>query len=240
MKVLKYLFAAALIAGTVAVGVHAPRAEATATTCKIETVIPVTIQDHSKNFTYKTVNGKTTVTGQFKVTGDANCKKEAVLAVWKMSTATGIPLEEQELFDYDNNDRKTFGPGTHTLTADVPNCWYQVDMLEGWNPSGFNGTANYGNLMHPVDNIDPLDPGHRRNMLDTDKGGDKSCDEEPETPENPKTPETPKKPQVLGKGTDAPAALPATGPGAVVGTFAGVTASAGAAHAIVSKRKNRK
>lgn len=55
-------------------------------------------------------------------------------------------------------------------------------------------------------------------------------------PEEPETPE--EKPQVKSEST--PSVLPNTGGGAVAATFAGITASTGAAHSIVTRLKHRK
>lgn len=232
---LMHIVAGVVVSTAAFVAVNTTSAGATGETCKIEPVIKITdLFDTGHNFEYKTVDGVKTVTGKFKVTGGENCTKEASLAVWIMPTADGQPLESQIFFDSDNNGGQPFGPGVHTLTAEIPgsDCYFQVDMLEGKNPKGFNGTANYGNLMHPIDNTDPLDPGHRRNMLDADKGGTDNVCEDPETPETPEEPETP---EVKAVQTSTPTQLPSTGAGAIATTFLGVSTSAGLAHAIVRR-----
>ena len=166
MKAFKYIAGFAVVAAAAFV-LNGQTVGATGNhtnTCKIEAVVPVTIQDHSKNFT---INNDGTITAQFKVTGDANCKKHAVLASWIMPTPDGQPLESQIFHDSAPKSPTLYGPGIHKLTVKLPKCnYWQVDLLETYDPKGFNGTANYGNLMHPIDNEGPLDPGHRRNMLD--------------------------------------------------------------------------
>ncbi len=224
MQVIKSALAVVLVATAMTVGVS-KSVGASSNTCSIDPVVPITdIRDPGKNFTF---NNDGTVTAQFKVTGDENCKKFAVLAIWDAKNSTGQPLEKQELFSSANNDGKSFSPGVHTLTAKLPNCFWQLDLLEGTDPRGVNGTANYGTLMNPT-----------RHMLDTKLGG-KAC----EDPKPPVTPTPPTQPQVLSVQTVAattPTTLPSTGPEDMATTFFGVSASAGLAHAIVRRFRIRK
>lgn len=255
MKIITYAFGIAVVTAAV-FAATSKTAGATADTCKIEAVIPVTVQDPGKNFT---VNSDKTVTAKFKVTGPANCKKQAVFAVWNSPTANGLPLETQTLHDYAPKTTTSFGPGVHTITAKLPTCTYwQLDLLEGSDPRGINGTANYGNLMHPVSNTNK--PGYRRNIIDAQMGGNK-CNPEPPKDACPNIAEMqkevpagytrdangncvptpqggPDEPVAQVAAVQTPAELPKTGAGAVATTFVGVTTAAGLAHAIIRRLRN--
>lgn len=253
MKLFKYIAGLAVVTAAV-VAFNSNTASATNTACKIEAVIPVTIQDHGKNFTF---NSNGTVTAQFKITGDANCKKNAVLASWIMKDATGQPLESQIFHDSAPKSPTLYGPGIHKLTVKVPQCdFWQLDLIESYDPKGFNGTANYGNLMHPIDNEGPLDPGHRRNLIDAKAGGQKKdCTPPPKdlcpnidgtqtaipaghqlngqgqcvVPPTPTPPVTP--PQVQATTTE----LPKTGAGSVATAFVGISTLTGSLHWVIRR-----
>jgi len=219
MNTIKFVVGFAVIAGAI---VMAAPQSAQATTCKIEPVVPITdIRDTGKNFTF---NADGTITAKFKVTGDADCKKEAVLAVWKAPNGTnGEPLIEQKLFDYAPKTATKYGVGEHTITAKMPNCFWQLDLLEGSDPRGVDGTANYGTFLKPT-----------RHMLDTMHGGDKECDVPVPPVQPPVRPEG--GPEVKGVQT-TPAELVKTGPASIAGTFVGVSSLAGIAHTLVQRRR---
>lgn len=149
------------------------------------------------------------------VAGDSTCRKDIVLASFKVphETLTPYPLEDQKLFDYAK--RRGVGPGTYKMTVKVPNCFHQVDLAVGTNPTGPNGQL-------------PYEPGRMRNAY---MAGTKKCvDKPPVTPEEPETPEQPK---------ETPKALPETGPASVIGTAFVVATGSGLAHSFASRRRNR-
>ncbi len=258
MNVTKLVLGLAVTTAAI-VAVNTRPVDATSSSCKIESVIKITsFSNVGQNFT---INSDGTVTAQFKVTGDASCKKPAVLAVWNMPTADGQPLESQIFHDSAPKQATMYGPGVHKLTAKLPPCdYWQLDLLEGSDPKGFNGTANYGNMMHPIDNDPPLDAGHRRGMLDTKLGGQKkdctppkqdACPNIDGTQEaipanhqkdsngNCRIPELSNTPVVAAVRTPENGKLPSTGPADTAAIFAGASASAATAHAVISKLKRR-
>lgn len=158
----------------------------------------------------------------FKVEGK-NCTTPVTLAVWESPSADGQPINEQELYDYTT---KTFGPGTHSIATDLPNCFWQADLLVGDEPTAPDGTANYAYQNGEILKVHPL--------RDFKYGGEGVCEdpEEPENPEEPETPVTPENPTPQVKAVQTPSKLPSTGPAAIATTFFGVSGLAGLAHAI--------
>ncbi len=85
--------------------------------------------------------GNNKVSAEFEVKGDANCKQEVTLASWQAPDADkGRPYSEQKLFKFVSGK---FGVGKHTLTVELPNCFYQVDLVRGSNPTGIDGGPVY-------------------------------------------------------------------------------------------------
>jgi len=170
------------------------------------------------------------LTATFNVTG-VNCKTPVTLAVWKTPSANGQPFLDQKLFTYTT---KTYGPGTHSITAALPNCYWQVDLLVGDEPTAPDGTPMYAfqNGKDVCPNIEGMQTEVPEGYKKDDKGNCVII---------------PTKPKVEGVQTggigeqakQVPEALPSTGPGAIVGTFMGMTVSAGAAHAIVQRFRRR-
>ncbi len=158
------------------------------------------------------LNGTSTVSATFEVTGDDTCKLDVVLASWQAPDADkGLPYDQQKLYKHVTG---TFGKGKHTLTVELPQCYYQVDLARGKNPTGPNGSAVYetGRLMGSL------------------HGGTKSC-EAPTTP-----PTTTTTSPVVPK-PQAAEVMPSTGVGSVAGIFAGTSAFGAIAHRFISKRR---
>jgi hypothetical protein len=139
-------------------------------------------------------------TGTFTVTGDDDCTQTVTLSAWQAPDGVkGQPYSQQKLVSHVSG---TFGPGTHNLSIQIPDCFYQLDMIPGANPTGPDGSAQYtvGSLIGSL------------------HGGTQTCEvTPPQTP--PQTPETPA----------APTALPNTGVGSnvvVAGLFATVLGTA--------------
>ncbi|MBP3960447.1 hypothetical protein J8F10_34910 [Gemmata sp. G18] len=68
---------------------------------------------------------------------------------------------QQKIYDLDTDE---FGPGTHTLTVRVPNCYYQVDFVCGFAIDKL-GPANSNIFYTP-----------QKRLLSADNGGDDCCD----------------------------------------------------------------
>lgn len=162
--------------------------------------------DHTqKNIT---VNG-TTASVKFAVKGDADCKQDVTFAAWEAPSKTGLPLNEQKLYNFTTG---TYGVGIHEVSVQLPVCetdknivrFYQADLLRGNNPTNVNGSADYAAT------------GESGRLIDWKIGGEK-CPE-PTKPVTPAKKTTPA----------APEALPETGaagliaPAMLTGTLAGV------------------
>lgn len=97
------------------------------------------------------------------VTGNNDCEKTVSVASWKFPNPTGLPLKEQKLY---KTNTQTFGLGTHIISVEVPDCYWQVDLVEGDRPTAADGTADY-QIGEPNDVTDRL--------MDAAFGGDKEC-----------------------------------------------------------------
>lgn len=210
MKKLNTIIAGTFVTATMLVAGASAQAATTQSVCKVE---PAALNAWSKSFQ---ISGNK-ITATFKVTG-TNCTTPVTLAVWERPTAEGI--NDQKLNNYTT---QSFGPGVHTLSATLPNCMYQGDIVEGANPTAADGTANY-----QYQNGKFVDGGLR----DFIKGGAGVCEE----PEQPTTPEQPVKPVVKPAATE-PKALPNTGPGAIYAGALSFSAAAGVAHNIIQRKK---
>lgn len=224
MKVLNVILGV-VIAASAVVAINTASAGATGQTTKCD--IPTLPWGAGAGEKMKIEGNK--VTASFTVTG-TNCTTPVTLAVWKAPSANGQPINKQVLYGFTTS---TFGPGNHTISAAIPDCYFQADLLLGSNPKAPDGTANYAYQNGKILTNSPL--------RDYKYGGNKVC-EEPKTPEQPKTPETPVQGGQGGQvqAVATPVELPKTGAGAIAGTFAGVSVSAGAAHAIVRRFKRNK
>lgn len=196
--------------------------------CKIVPKNEITnVLDTNKNFTY---NADGTVTAHFKVEGtDANCKKDASLAVWSAPTGKQYPLEDQVY--HDGATLTNLGRGEYSLTADLPCGFWQIDLVEGPDPKGINGTAYYGEFLSP-------DAAH---MLDT-HFGNTTCEEtvvEKEVPVEKekvvyKTNTVTKEVPVQGAPVKA---VPSTGAGSILASTMGLSTSSGLAYNLFRKRR---
>lgn len=154
------------------------------------------------------LNGNGTVSATFEVKGNTDCKLDVTLASWQAPDADkGRPYDQQKLYKYVTD---SFGVGRHTLTVELPNCFYQVDLVRGKNPTGPNNMPVY----------------EKGRMMGSLHGGTKVC-EEPKTPPVVTTP-----PQVSSATT-----LPKTGAGGMVGLFAGASIFGAAAHNLAVRRR---
>lgn len=165
MKVFKIFVGMLIIAASV-VAINAATANASGNTCDIPKL--KLGEPHGQQMVEK--NGKITAT--FKITGK-NCKTDVTLATWKSPSPNGQPINDQKL--YHHTTRKNLGPGTHKITANLPNCYWQSDLLVGNKATAPDGTANYAYQNGKILKVHPL--------RDFKFGGKKKC-EEPKPPKD--------------------------------------------------------
>lgn len=208
MKKALYVIAP-VIALFVSVAVVPTRASATTASAAECTVTAVGAKNTAGNVDSRfTLNGDGTVSATFEVKGDDACKQSVVLASWQAPDGDkGRPYDQQKLYKYVSG---TFPTGKHTLTVQLPDCYYQVDLVRGTAPTGPNDSPLY----------------EKGRMLGSLHGGTKVC-------------EQPKKTETLSAATTqpTPATMPTTGPANVLGIFAGTSAFGAAAHHVVMKRR---
>ncbi len=213
---------ATAVAGAVVLGGSAASA-ATAKTCTVNGInghvaFGTTIYIGQNDKAFK-VSGNT-VTGTYKVTGDAGCTAPVTLAIWKSPSKNGQPINSQTLYSYKT---VTVGPGTHTISSTIPDCYFQADLLQSTNPKAPDGTANYG-----WQNGDWVKDGSFRGYA---MGGGKTCVDEATTPTTPTTPSNPTTPAKT---------LPVTGPASMLVPVASLSAVAAAAHNLYRRRLARR
>lgn len=155
----------------------------------------------------------------FHILGDKDCTPTPVtLVTWSTPNITGQPLSEQVLFDHSTGE---FGYKStwQYLTAKLPSCTYQVDLVAGSSYLGTDGTDNYGK-----DKLAGMLGGH---VCTTTPAPTTPAPTNP-APVAPTTPTTP---------AATPTALPNTGPGSVIAIFAGTSLIGGLAYRFVLSRR---
>lgn len=225
MRTIKSIFAAIVLAGASVIALSGTaQAAVTPDTntpeCGIYPVVEITdIRDTNKNFTY---NSDGTVTAKFKVEGtDPNCTKDASLAVWQAPTGKQYPLSDQVF--YDSATKTGLGIGTHTLTAKLPCGFWQIDLVEGADPKGIDGTAFYGDLFDP----------NAAHMLDT-HFANTTCKETVVEKEVPvETVKTVVKTETVNTPVKS---LPSTGAGSIIAGTMGLSTSAGLAINLIRRK----
>lgn len=168
-----------------------------------------------------TVEGnKATV--EFTVEG-TNCTTPVTVAAWGRPTAEGI--NDQILTEYST---ATVEPGTWTMDVTVPDCMWQVDLLESAKPTAPDGTANYD-----YQNGKIIDGGLR----DFLKGGEGACELVTKPPVV--VPPTPTPTQPTQSTPVTVTTLPSTGGDAasVLAGTTGLSTTAGLAINLFKKRK---
>lgn len=189
----------------------------------------------------------TTATGRFTV--PAGCPGTHVLmASYTAPNGTdGKPYTAQKLFA---SKRDKFGPGAHSLSVQLPNCYYQVDLARGTVLPNFNSTTYTASPQHI--------------LLAAKHGGTQPCEKKPAPPAppavtkpNPPAPSTPTQIQQQSQNTtvnntvvpvnaDVPAqvkqsdsyTMPETGAGtgAIIATFFGVSSLSSAFYYAATSR----
>jgi LPXTG-motif cell wall-anchored protein len=219
---MKTTLAGVVLASMVPFGALASGSNTTAPTCTVKAVGSKNTANQSDS-RFK-VNGLN-VTGTFNVTGASNCKVDVTLTTWQAPDGVhGLPYSAQKMYKHVTG---TYGPGKYSLTTQMPNCFYQVDLITGSNPGNAQGGAVY-------------EDGR---MLGSLHGGTKACVIPTPTPTPTVTPHptptptatpTPEIPSVEGASTQ----LPDTGAG--LSTLLGLTAMAAAGLWYVRlRRRNR-
>lgn len=191
---------AAVTALSVPTTVNAANTSNTAN-CQVKTTGKVNTAGNSDS--RFTLNGKM-VSAEFEVKGDATCKVDITLASWQAPNADkGRPYSEQKLYKYVTGN---FGVGTHTLSVELPDCFYQVDLVRGKNPTGPGNSPIY----------------EAGRMMGSLHGGTEKC-EEPKKPVE-KTPVNTPKEEV--KSEVIPKVLPSTGIETAIGGLLSTSALA--------------
>ncbi len=174
-----------------------------------------------------------TITGKFIVSGNANCKLNVTITAWTAPNGTdGKPYNLQKVYSHNTG---TYGVGTHTISTKLPNCFYQVDLIRGSNPTAADGSPVYaaGVLMGSL---------HAGTQVCTTPTPSPSPSHSPSPTPTPSrtpnptptpTPTATPEPKVLGTATK----LPDTG-GSLMG-LVGLTGMIGTSAAYIRSRRNR-
>lgn len=213
-----------LLAGVIMAGIAAPltlggSALAANGSCTLEAERPNIGEQIAENRKFTKKGDRVYIKVVVKGT---NCAKTVTLESWKAPNATdGRPFKEQVLF---RHKTETFGAGSHLMSVQLPNCFYQVDLIRGSKTMGANGEIKFDS----------------DRMIGSVHGGNKVCTvSTPDTPEEPEEPETPVTPPTTTTTTTSSKAtsLPKTGPGSIVaGIFGGISALGTAAHYVVRRK----
>lgn len=159
-----------------------------------------------------------TVSMNVTINGNSSCRKSFVLSSFKVphDRLVAEPVEDQILFDYDRISN--VGPGTYKLTVKVPDCFHQVDLALGTNPTGPNGRLPY----------------ELNRLLNAYMGGTQKCVTKP-----PVTPPTTTLPPVVPVAAVTPTKLPDTGPASVAAVGLSLGSLSGVAHYVFSRRRKQ-
>lgn len=144
------------------------------------------------------INGDTATT-TLKVAGEAGCTATMTLASWQApyGSSNFHPYAEQKLL---YTKTETFTPGQYTMSVQLADCDYQVDLVRGTAATATDGTPNYAGGQ----------------LLDFIQAGNKVCEPPVVVPPAPTTP-TPTTPAPTPITTAAtPTTLVNTGPGAII------------------------
>lgn len=155
------------------------------------------------------------------VKGGKNCTKTVTLEAWKAPNGTDAkPYREQTL--YRSKTLTGLKPGEYRMSVQLPNCYYQVDLIHGGKTMGASPDAD---IKFDSDR-----------MIGSVHGGNQTCVNTPDTPDEPEAPETPTTP-TTPKASSTATSLTKTGPSAIVaGIFTGVSSLGTAAHYFVRRK----
>ncbi|MBP6041699.1 hypothetical protein KBF61_01415 [Candidatus Saccharibacteria bacterium] len=174
MNKIKYVIFATFIAASIVV-VGNTGQEAQAAQTKICTLKPLTLDKYAKSFT---VNGSK-VTAKFTLSGDKDCRFDMSLFTFEATTANAMPVKDQTLYSHNTG---TFGPGTHTLTASMPQCYHQLDLVTG-KPLEAKKGDRANDVINLNNNVNQGRIGsagkYNAHVHDALIGGNKSCTKSP-------------------------------------------------------------
>lgn len=194
-------------------------AAALATSSSIQPISCSVTSDGGLTVSGSQITGRVLVAG-----GNPQCQGTVTITSWTAPNGSdGKPYSEQTLFSHTT---QTFGPGNHTISTELPDCFYQVDLLRG-----DQATAPDGGSVYPA--------GLLINSLNA---GSRSCVQPSPTPTPPPVsnvtpaPSPSNSPSVLGASTQPPGQLPDTG--AALGSMVGVGSMVGAGYAYIRSRRS--
>lgn len=207
------------IASVFAVSVIAPVA-LTGTTqaesrCSIETARPEAGKP-VPNSKFTTQEGRMYI--DVIVTGK-DCVRHATLAAWEAPNGVdGRPYKEQVLASHMTKTIETGNrnQAKRTLSVQIPECYYQIDIMRGKKVMGRNGEIKFDADKH----------------LGGVHGGTQAC----ETPETPVTPETPETPTTPSTPATPETELTKTGPASAIAAFSGVSTLAAGVHYVMRRK----
>lgn len=177
---------------------------------------PSGVNVHSYVGNYTVNAQKTAVSTVIDVRGDAVCKKTVTIVSWKATDGNfTYPITGQTQYAHVT---ETLGVGTHTITVPIPNCYFQIDLLNGTSTTAPDGTPNYV-------------AGQLLGWLQGDSG---NCTQPTPTP----TP-TPVTPSTTTTVQYQPTTLVNTGPGDVIALFGLTTLVGFIVHRLYSRRAAR-
>lgn len=162
MKKLILAASVAVIGITALLVLSTSSAQAAPNDCKVDVV---GTQNTANGPNSKFTKDGTKVTAKVKVTGN-NCDVPVSLVSWEAPNAEARPLSAQKLYKV---TKANFNTGTHAISVQVPECYFQVDLIRGHQVGGPNGAPQYG----PEINMGWI------------LGGQKKC-EEPSVPKEPR------------------------------------------------------
>ncbi len=158
-----------------------------------------------------TVSGLT-ATAKFTIPNSCGAQQVSFVS-YKAPSANGQPLSQQVVF---HSTTQTLNPGTYQMQIQIPDCFYQVDLVRGTVITQFNGSTYHG----------------ENRWLAGKNAGTKVCESTSAT--TPPVTPTNTTPSVLPASTT----LPNTGPGNALLVGLAATTFAGLLHYNRSKLQN--
>ncbi len=207
----------AAVAAPVVVGTNVLAANNNA--CTAEAAVPSIGTRIEPNHKFTRVGNRVYI--KVVVKGGKNCEKAVTLESWKAPNGTdGKPYKQQTLYRF--KTLTGLKPGEYRVSVQLPNCFYQVDLIHGTKTMGASSDAD---IKFDADRV-----------IGSVHGGNQACVNVPDTPDEPEVPEIPATPTTPLASTTT-TSLTKTGPGAIVaGIFTGVSSLGTAAHYFVRRK----
>jgi hypothetical protein len=141
MNFAKTLVFGAVLATLGAIGSFGHTDTAQAASCDAHGIGDRTMTNSTNNSAYK-INGNT-ATVTFDVVGDGCNNFPVTMIAWEAPNGTdGRPYSQQKMFAY---KRGTFDKGRHSMSIELPQCYFQVDTVTGTSLVGEEGGAYHYN-----------------------------------------------------------------------------------------------